>query len=784
MNINNHNGRGQEQVVTLESLSAYCEWLNSTYGESFLKCTSGTSGVTTMLTFTSTLGGIDSSGNPYSVSGDEIGVGKITFNRTIESSTTTTSKNGDGTISIRGASTGNPKPFPRGTFQLTYSGRTFTMLDNTNTTSITGYDRINVTPRGVSLNKCLTYADITGSTYARYFNEQTMVDGLIVNDYSVSGNGQSAYENNQLVVEKDVNYGKLNYKLEVESITVEIDSMTDLLEYQKGIIPTNSSQEIQFATVYDKNDLNNVTINTVPFNTYVISGLTDNTDVSGKTYKNVSIMKGGCKAKAPLINGSYTLDVYKYADSGYTIEKRTITIPSTGGSVVIPVSNHTFTGSSSGNQSTYSGAVVTIASDGEVTFDIKQRKEIYGYFPVDVYREGSVSYGVNDIGNIDMSAITEFKYAVTGSSTNGSGTNGSKTVYSAVSGYSNGWLDNAGDNFGSDAMALKSKTRLSNTDDSVYTDYPIDLGEQCGQDVYNSNNQVYDRGVMVGNDYHSTYHMAYANDAYSGLTGGLDKTLHLFCNGGTMIPEDPSKSCEEGGYFPYTYDEFFSEYEYKMQYQRTYYKDCHAYGLTSLIRRFRKINGEYVDSALSNYSTVSGSASPVAGVVVNGSSFPKHISGKTITAEITYDWYDVDDIQAGDNYVSGWTTVFESGVTNSDTSASWTTYTCSSTTRNATTNRVSSSKCVVYCQANEDEDTDYVYIAPKFYMVDAEKCDGICSGYTFTVPKIILDETNTRYGADSITRNYMLEYDGYWQNYGNVQKKWSKAQNSCFNSYY
>lgn len=762
MHTNGNNGKGQERVVSVRLLEEYCEWLNSSLGESFLRVTTGqTSNGKYTLTITSSLG-IGSSGNPYVVAEGETGLGTVYWDRTTtDSSTVSTSGNGSVTISA-GTQLVTSGMYPKGKFHLEYDGRKYLELNNTNTTSYTGYDTMIVTG-ATDMTKCVTYHDITASTYVRYFNEQTMLDGLIVTGYSV-GDGKLRYDDNQLVVQKDIEFGKFQYNLEVESITVEVDAMTDATEYAKGVIP--GLENLAFASVYD---VTNTT--KTRFTNFTINELTDNSATNGKTYANLKIEKYGSIATAPIENGKYTLDVYYYNDSDYTLTSTTVTA-TTGVATTssITVSNHSFSSTSTASTASATSMVVkvTIGSNGEVSFGIKQRKEIYGYFPVDVYRAS-----VDENGNVALSAQSQFINAVTGTS---STVYSSSDLYKRATGYTVGWLSNAGDNFGADALN-STKSKLEASDESAYylamTSQGLSGNELlvCGKDVYNTEVNVYDRGVNVG----SSYHMAYANDAYGNMdfTGGLKGTAHLFSSGGTMISGTPSHECSdceanpysyECGYLEYTYDEFNSEYSYPMKYRRNYYNDCHSYGKTSILRRFRKIGDYYIDSSISSYATVN-TTSPMVSGIVSGDTFPKHISGKTVTIAIDIDWLYVNGIKSGTHNVSGWTTVYETAVTNSDLS---TVTTSSPTERNVYVYLTWNELNRIHCEKNTDDSIDYINIAPKFYMVDAESCSGATSsGYTFQTPLYIQDLTN---GTTS-DRYYKLESNGYLTEYVNTQKK-------------
>lgn len=756
MNINNNNGKGQERVVSLRTLNEYCDWLNSSLGESFLRVTTGqTSYGRYTLKITSSLG-VDASGNTYVVSEGETGVGVVYWDRTTnDTSTVSTSGNGSVTISA-GTQMVSSGKYPKGKFHLEYNDgehglKKYLELNNTSSTDYTGYETMSVTG-ATDMRKCVTYHDITASTYVRYFNEQTMLDGLIITGYSV-GDGKFQYDDNQLVVEKDVEFGKFQYQLEVDSITVEVDAMTDTPEYTKGVIP--GSNNLAFASVYD---VTNTT--RTPFNDFVIGGLTDNETTSGKTYPSLKIEKYGSIATAPIKNGNYSIDVYYYDDSGYTLTSKTVTAR-TGTSVTssITVSNHTFTGTSSSSSSSGTSRIVkvTISSNGEVTFDIKQRKEVYGYFPVDVYREGTSSYGIDEHGNVSLDKVGLFVKASTSTTV---ATQYSSTLKQITS----GWADNAGDNFGEYAL-IDGKTSLIAGEKSTYDDVLTDQGISdltiCGKDVYNSNIIVYDRGREVGN-----YHVAYANDAYGSKTnrGGFKGTSHLFCSEGVMSFGTPQYSCTSS-YFDYTFEPFVSEYEYFVSYKRDYYKDCHAYGITSILRRFRKIGDNWVDSAKSSYSANMLDRTTVkvpTNSTIQGNSFPKHIVGKSFHYYITTPWWQISSLASGDNDVSGWTTIYEASSTTEGQYDE--TY---QTRRDIEYIYESSYAGRIRCEHNYDMETYYYNIYPFFYMVDAESCDGYSSGYTFKTPHTIIDYANGNYEGEE--REYYLDCDHHFYSFGNNQ---------------
>ena len=755
MDINNKNNTGQEKVVTVGRLMEYVDWLNETNGGSMLSVTSGTSGSKKTLTIQSML---------------ENGNGTIYWNRT--DSVSTASLSGEGSITV----TGGTSTYPKGKFYLEYDGTRYLTLDNSNTSSYNGYEYMNFDTAGDDeYEKCVTYHEITSSTYTRYFDETTLKDGLVVNSYSV-GDGQIDYSNNQQVVEKDINFGKIQYELEISDITVEIDAMTDSEEYRQGVIP--GSNETPFVTVYNVTDGKKERL----YNFSISNDIADNGSEGGKTYTGMTIQKNGYVAKASKVmsgtNEAYKVDVSYYTDSGYTLTSQTVsTRVGTPITSNITTSNHTFSGTSTYDSSSANSRVakVTIASNGEVMFWIKQRKEIYGYFPVDTYREGSSLFSVDENGNIALSAVSQFRIASKYTTANN---------YSSVLEHSYGWLSNAGDNFGANSLSV-GKYSLGSDNVSAYEAELIREGfsdserkEICGKDVYNANTVLYNRGVSVGEDEDGyAYHIAYANDVYGSNEniGGFSGTTHLFIDRGYLRPNTPSYSCTDG-YMDYTYDAFESEYLYDMFYDRDYYKDCHAYGLTSILRRFRKINNVYVDSAVSVYSD-GNSHKRIVSSVVSGSTFPKHISGKTINYSDSIYWANLtlnDEngngsgyLKSGTHWVSGWTTVFEEG-TNGNSPMP--------TNRNVLLSlKVDENKTYrVSCQRNSDSGTTYTRIAPLFYMVDAESCEGGSSGYnySFTTSESITDMT----GGVSDTRYYQLD-DGFTfiDDYFNTQHNYTNT---------
>lgn len=740
MNNNKDNGKGQQKVVTRARLQEYVNWLNQTNGGSYLKV-SGTQ-IGTTLTISSILknaeGDITSDG--------ETGIGTIHWERTDSGSTPSVTA-GTGSITV----TSSGRMFPMGKFWLEYDGKQYTVLDNSfnkddidqrdlPNINISGYTQMtfNETSGNTDPDYCVTYDDLINSTYTRYFNSTTMTDGLLVNSYSVN-NGHNNYSGNQLVVEKDVNYGKLTHNLEISHITLEIDAMTDMEEYQNGYIPY-ADNEIKFADVNDvKYNSDGVKTSSEPVTDFTLSQtITDNGGTTIKNYTGVTLSKDSSVAKAAISGNNYQVTVYYYSDE-FTLTSTTISTP------IGTAKTEKITGSTAlANSSTQRIINVSISTTGALTFDIKQRPEIYGYFPVDVYKNS-----IDENGNVELSARTEFILA--------SSNLGSTTSYTNAKATSVGWLDNAGDNFGDHAIT-GSKVKLEESDVSAYEATMVEQGVAdktvCGNDVYNTNNIVYDRGVGVG-----SYHMAYANDAYGSMsnTGGLKGTINMFCKNGEMVGGSPSYRCSNE-YLEYTYDEFDSEYLYPMNYQRIYRKYCHSYGRTSILRRFQKINDTLRDTAVSEYPSF---PSQISGIVT-GTKFPKHIKAKEISMTLTYDWSNIGQIKSGTHNLSGWTTVFETAVTNSDGSS---VTTSAPTTRNV---YVFGASNAIHCQKNTSQTLDYKNIAPKFYMVDAESCSGATSsGYDFQRPDQITDTTN----GVSETRYYKLDYNDYLTNYTNTQKK-------------
>ena len=740
MNINDKNNTGQEKVVTVGRLNEYVDWLNETNGGSMLRVTSGTIGSRKTLKIESML---------------ENGNGTIYWNRT--DSVSTVSLSGEGSITV----TGGTSTYPKGKFYLEYDGTRYPTLDNSNTSTYTGYEEMPQVP-SEDVEKGVTYHDITASTYTRYYDEGESVDGLIIDDYSV-GDGREEYAENQLVVEKDVNYGKLEYSLEVRSLTVEIDAMTDTEEYKYGVVP--GSDDLPYAQVYYKTNNKEERITNFSLNKV----LTDNASTAGKTFADMNISRGSTVATAQKVQSgtseAYKVDIYYYSDSGYTLSSTTLsTRVGTAASTIVRVSNHSFS-------SSQRNVTVAIGENGQVTFAIKQRGEIYGYYPVNAYREGTSDYLIDENGNMALTSADKFvaAYNTTDNYEKESRIGSDLASYMGIIQHASiGWLSNAGDNFGSSALS-GGKTSLSNSDVSTYDAELTREGftesernEVCGKDVYNTDATVYNRGDSVGNG----YHIAYANDVYGNNDNksGFSGTTHLFISKGYLEMNTPTFSCTNE-YMGYDCDSFSSEYDYDVAYYRDYYKDCHSYGMTSIMRRFRKINGEYVDSSISTYAD--GNARKKSSVVVSGDSFPKHISGKTISLETYSSWYEMTNqttdgigesslIRSGENWVSGWTSVLEDG----DSSDYYRT-----TSRDMKLDHGN----WYYIRVPDNED-DYYHsdIAPFFYMVDAETCQGASSGggYSFVTSKSIVD----RYNGTISERYFELDDDLYFRDdYSNEQ---------------
>lgn len=755
-----NNGQGQEKMITKGKLRGYINWLNETKGGSFLRATASGSNRLVIERMSD-------------ISGGTI---HWTATRDTQSSQLTASTSAS-SITI---TSNYSSRIPRGKFYLVGpDGTQYTELDNSNGgDNYSGFEDMTFIEADEKLDTyCLTYSDLSGGTYARVFDVSTMKDGIVIDGYSISSSGQ--YKANQLVAEKDVNFGKLTYDLMVSSITVEVDAMNDLEEYRRGVIP--GSNGLAYATVYD------VTNGTeTPFYNFDLNGaeLTDNAQTSGKTYSGVTISKGGNIAKASKRkSGStdvYAVDVYFYADSGYTLSSQTIaTIVGNASDKYISASTHSF--SSNSTSPSYSATSrmvkISIASNGEVKFDIKQRKEIYGYFPVNVYKQGTSDFAIDENGNVELSAINKFINADSGSTMNS---------YRNVLDRSVGWLSNAGDNFGSFGLTngekyLSSDVSSTYNDELVREGFPESaLTEVCGKDVYNVDNTVYNRGEEVGLDSGSTkhYHIAYANDAYDsyrGLdkVGGFSGTTHLFIDEGYLTYSAEKGVCTSE-YLDYTFDSFTSEYNYIVDYVRDYYKDVHSYGITSILRRHRKVGDSFIDSA-SNYNLINGYSSsnprgykPKAAVntKLTGDNFPKHISGKTISLTLSHGWNDVtnegsnDKYKSGDNYISGWTTIYEEPKYYNEWHQSLSHRNPSGSPTVREIRYVPSSKYHdegrIECQANTSDVINYYSIAPRFYMVDAESCKDAVSGYNYTFKILSTPITDKAYGITE-DRYYYLD---------------------------
>ena len=734
-----NNGQGQEKMITKGKLRGYINWLNETKGGSFLRATASGSNRLVIERMNDI-----SSGTIHWTATRDTQSSQLTASTTASSITITSN------YSSR---------IPRGKFYLVGpDGTQYTELDNSNGgDNYSGFEDMTFIEADEKLDTyCLTYSDLSGGTYARVFDVSTMKDGIVIDGYSISSSGQ--YKANQLVAEKDVNFGKLEYDLVVSSITVEVDAMNDLEEYRRGVIP--GSNGLAYATVYD------VTNGTeTPFYNFDLNGaeLTDNAQTSGKTYSGVTISKGGNIAKASKRkSGStdvYAVDVYFYADSGYTLSSQTIAtkVGTASGDKYISASTHSF--SSNSTSPSYSATSrmvkISIASNGEVKFDIKQRKEIYGYFPVSVYKQGTSDFSIDENGNVELSAADKFvKAALTSIIITNS--------FSEMEKYISGWTDNAGDNFGNYSLN-NSKVSLYSNEKSVYDDVLTGQGindmSLCGKDVYNANNIVYDRGEDIGN---SVYHVAYANDAYKSMDNesGFKDTRHFFCSGGTMSARITSPTCTSE-HFDYTYDKFTSDYLYGMYYERTYWKDTHSYGITSIMRRFRKIGVDFVDTSKSSYSEDIryGDLKVDYADTVIGNSFPKHIYGRTFRVNLDTTFRNANEIKSGENYVSGWTSIFENIENNERATHTSLSYSGNTTIRNikmVAHGGYYSESYNLICESNNIGDNYYYEIHPYFYMVDAEHCDGKSSGYTFSTPKTI---TDTSYGGENI-RDYYLD-DGH-----------------------
>ena len=739
MNINIDDNKGQQKVVTRNRLQEYVNWLNQTNGGSYLRVSSSSTFNAITLTITSMLadanGGIAPEGST--------GIGTVHWERT-DSGSTPASTSATGSITITGT---DRLLFPMGKFWLEYGDKKYTELDNSisignkipsgggihsktgDTVNLpimnfSGYTQMsfNETSGNTDPKYCVTYDDLINSTYTRYFNSTTMTDGLVVNSYSIN-NGDSNYSGNQLVAEKDVNYGKLTHNLEISHITLEIDAMTDIEEYRNGYIPYANS-EIKFVDVKDvKYDSDGDVTSSESVTDFTLSkALTDNSDTAKKDYTGVTLSKDSSVAKAAINGNNYQVTVYYYSDE-FTLTSTTISTP-IGSAKTTSISGSTALGT--GTQRRIN---VSISTTGALTFDIKQRGEVYGYFPVDVYRNS-----INANGNVEMSAIDDFIIGASTSTTANS--------FENVDTLSIGWLDNAGDNFGESSLS-SSKVKLSASDVSVYDGY----NGNNGRDVYNSNATVYERGSNVSERY-TTYHMAWANDAYNGNTGKTDNLLdtkHLYCLSGTMTKEAPTYSCTEN-YLNYTYNAFDSEYKYVVKYNRTYRKLMHQYGRTSIVRRFRKINDVWTDSANDSFSAYN----------VSGTSFPKHVRTKELEYSIVTDWSDVNSLYAGQNKVSGWTSIIEYKLPvetpTSIPAGSWVDYT---TYRSGLSYSITNG----FISVPENNSAEYVYnyIAPYFYMVDPERCiPSADKTYDFTITSSITENST------NVVNNYALDDSGYF----------------------
>ena len=771
INHNRNNNKGQERVVTRKTLREYIEWINQTKGDSYIDVESGTTGSGVNLAYTITLKSILADAAGHVVTDGSPGLGIIHWNAVDGASvplTAVTTQDGQTlTISYRPSSPLLIMP-PRGKFFLTYNGHDYTELDNSkmdkgkdgskipSLVSYKGFVDVTFNEDSGNTNDdyCVTFEDIETSVYARAFDPISMSDGLIVNKYSV-GDGKNSYDDNQLVVEKDVNYGKFQYNLEVSAITVEVDAMNDTAEYTGGNIPWTTTP---YAVVYDTS-YNEETeeVTRELFTDYILSKpIGDNSDTSAKTYSAETISKYGNNATATLNrqNNTYSVIVQYYNSDGVLTSSTVSTPVGTAKSV-------TFNTTILNTQTTYKTAKVTIAANGQLSFDVLQRAETYGYFEPSIYTVGNANFGVITenaadftelAGNVSRDKINEFKVASSNTTTT--------TSFTVVQNASYGWLDNAGDNYGQNALTT-NKVMLAQSDASVY-DTPLTeqgiTGDDrlvCAQDVYNTNNTVFDRGVSV-----KTYHIAYANDAYgnNNYTGGLRNTQNLYIDSGTVTYTTPTNTCTTS-YLDYTYKTFESEYKYNVNYLRTYRKEQHAYGRTSILRRFRYYDGNIHDSASLSY-TDNGS---VTGIV-NGNTFPKHIKTKSLTYSVINNFTAVDvslnnfNIKSGTHDVSGWTTVYETGVTSSDTYSRYS----DPTLRNVIASHKGNSTTgyyIVSAEENSSESVKYLNIAPRFYMLDAETCTGISSGYSFNIDedKNVVDKT----GGVTETRYYHLDVNNY-----------------------
>lgn len=749
-----NNGQGQQKMITKGKLRGYVNWLNETKGGSFLRATASGSNKLVIKRMSDISGGTIH----WTATRD-------TQSSQLTASTTTSS------ITITSNSSSR---IPRGKFYLVGpDGTQYTELDNSNTgDNYSGFEDMTFIEADEKEDTyCLTYSDLSGETYARVFDEATMKDGIVIDGYSI-GSGEQ-YKSFQLVAEKDVNFGKLTYDLVVSSITIEVDAMNDLEEYKRGVIP--GSNDLAYATVYEKTNGSGTL-----FHNFDLNGveLTDNAETSGKTYTGVSITKGNSVATAPIVqsgsSSAYTLDVYFYADSGYTLSSKTISTK-VGKSTTVPIcaSTHSFSSNSTAPAYSASSRVVnvSIASNGQVTFGIKQRKEIYGYFPVDVYRQGSDDFAIDENGNVELSAINKFVKAFVGTSWyDYIATFYPSYTATSVANKVSGWTDNAGDNFGPNGLS-NGKISLTSLDASSYDEDLIEQGvvdlTVCGKDVYNMNDVVYDRGEQLGA---SVYHVAYANDAYGNMNneGGFKDTRHFFCSGGTLNPSATKPTCTDK-HIDYSYDTFTSDIDYDVEYSRVYYKDMHSYGLTSILRRFRKIGDTFRDTSLSSYQEVSHQGVPEkvpTSQTISGNNFPKHILGRTFTLTLTSWFNNVHNIKAGSNNVTGWTTIFESEEASEGSNWASLSHVGNPTVRNIRMAYESDWHKLI-CESKNTGNTYFYEIHPFYYMVDAESCEGKSSGYTFSIPKTITDYA---YNTTSV-RDYYLDDNHYFltRNYSNNQ---------------
>ena len=639
MNNNSNNGRGQEKVVTKGRLYEYVEWLNETNGGSYLDVSSGMTNSTYYLKITIK-------------KKDGITGGTIHWKNM---SSEIVSSN---TMTINGST----EDFPRGSFWLVdNSGITHTELDNAN--NYTGYEKMSfISADTKDSGSCLTYHDITGGTYTRYFDESTMTDGIIISGYSVGGS-KTQYDDNQLVVEKDVNFGRFKYNLIVSSITVTVDAMNDIDEYRYGVVSnSNGVNDIPYAVVYNNNnDIN------YPFQDFdLFAGdvkleYSDNPSANAKTFRNVYIKKGNSIAKAYKDGGYYKVRINFYTDdSGYTLSSTTLSVQI----------GHT-------GETTVNFSNVKIDNKGYVQFNIRQRGEVYGYFPVNIYKYGTNDYSIDENGNVALSAMNKFVPATALPE---------RMVlnnYADIVSHSQGWLSDFGDNFGENGIT-SDKNHLSNEDVSTYNaemlfeNFPESaLTEVCGKDVYNTDNTMYSRGVDVGQDESGqTFHIAYANDAYGSLdsVSGFSGTTHLFIDKGQLQDNWPQYTCTSS-YLDYTFEPFVSEYTYSGSYYRLYCKDMHSYGRTSILRRFIKKNNKYIDTSINEYEF---EGKIKNGYASKGMCFPKHISGATLFMELYIgniamadEWTPASGLKSGEHEVSGWTTVFEYSKTDENTTSEY-----------------------------------------------------------------------------------------------------------------